>query len=236
MRSSEVASTEVGLESELRELLVELMPLEHAPAHLRLAFHDAGTFDVQRGGGGANGTVRLPEELMRSENAGWARECLALLASVREQYPAVSWADLIALGGAAAVQKCGGPVIQIGLGRSDHDVAAPVARLPGGYEGAALLKAGFARLGMGPRDLVALAGAHTLGHAQRRGFTLDPWAFSNSYFVRLLTEDTADLLPSDRALVRDPELRAYVELYARDESAFVADFAAAFKRLTWLGA
>src|SRR5438874_2674517 len=39
------------------------MPLEHAPAHLRLAFHDAGTFDERTGTGGAHGTVHLPEEL-----------------------------------------------------------------------------------------------------------------------------------------------------------------------------
>jgi len=43
------------LETELREHLVALMPLEHAPAHLRLAFHDAGTFDARTRTGGAHG-------------------------------------------------------------------------------------------------------------------------------------------------------------------------------------
>jgi L-ascorbate peroxidase len=223
------------LEAEVREFLVELMPLEHAPAHLRLAFHDAGTFDARTRTGGAHGTVHLPEELQRGDNTGWGHACMELLAEARASYPALSWADLIAVGGAAAVQKCGGPVIQIGLGRSDAAVPAPPHRLPGGYEGAVLLKALFARMGLGARELVALSGAHTLGHTQRHPFTPDPWVFSNAYFVQLLAQNESALLGTDTALLRDPELRPFVELYAADEARFRADFADAFRRLTWLG-
>jgi L-ascorbate peroxidase len=222
------------LEAEVRKFLVELMPLEHAPAHLRLAFHDAGTYDKATQTGGAHGSVRLLEQLSRSENAGWGQACIELLAEARAQFPSLSWADLVAIGGAAAVQKCGGPVMQIGLGRTDTSVPAPVSRLPGGYEGAFLLRTTFARMGLGARDLVALSGAHTLGHFQRRPITPDPWVFSNSYFVQLLARaDT--LIQTDHALLRDPELRQLVELYAEDEARFRADFADAFRRLTWLG-
>jgi len=223
------------VESEIREYIVELMPIEHAPAHLRLAFHDAGTYDQQSNTGGAHGTIRLRDELWRGENTGWGQACLELLAEVRTRYPDLSWADLIALGGAAAVQKCGGPVIEIGLGRSDGDEAAPRARLPGGYEGPALLKRIFARMGISPRDMVALSGAHTLGHFQHRPFTADPWVFSNSYFVRLLAEMRDPLLPSDDGLVSDPELLEFVKVYASDQARFERDFAAAYRRLTWLG-
>jgi L-ascorbate peroxidase len=223
------------LEAEVRDYLVELMPIEHAPAHLRLAFHDAGTYDERTGSGGAHGGVHLLEELQRSENAGWGQACIELLAEAKARYPILSWADLVALGGAAAVQKCGGPVIHIGLGRTDASAPAPTHRLPGGYEGAVLLKAIFARMGLGARELVALSGAHTLGHAQRRPFTPDPWVFSNSYFVQVLAQNNGALLPSDQTLVNDPELRPFVELYAEDEARFIADFAVAFRRLTWLG-
>jgi L-ascorbate peroxidase len=224
-----------GLENEVREFLVELMPLEHAPAHLRLAFHDAGTYDERTHSGGANGSVHLLEELQRADNAGWGPACMELLAEAKARFPSVSWADLVAVGGAAAVQKCGGPVIQIGFGRADASVAAPPHRLFGGYEGAVLLKASFARMGLGARELVALSGAHTLGHAQRRPFTPDPWVFSNSYFVELLAQKNDVLLVSDKALFNDPELRPFVELYAEDEARFRTDFADAFRRLTWLG-
>jgi L-ascorbate peroxidase len=223
------------LEAEVREYLVELMPLEHAPAHLRLAFHDAGTFDERTGTGGAHGAVHLPEELQRGDNTGWGHACIELLAEAKASYPSLSWADLVALGGAAAVQRCGGPVMHIGLGRTDATVPAPPHRLPGGYEGAGLLKAIFARMGLGARELVALSGAHTLGHTQRRPFTLNPWVFSNSYYVQLLAQTESALLGTDTALLDDPELRPFVELYAADEARFLADFADAFRRLTWLG-
>ena len=211
------------------------MPIEHAPAHLRLAFHDAGTYDVRTQTGGAHGSVHLLEELRRADNTGWGHACIELLAEVKALYPSVSWADLVALGGAAAVQKCGGPVISIGLGRTDATEPAPAHRLPGGYEGAGLLKAIFARMGLGPRELVALSGAHTLGHTQRRPFTPDPWVFSNSYYSEVLAESQVVPLPTDQALLQDAELRHFVELYAADEPRFLADFADAFRRLTWLG-
>jgi L-ascorbate peroxidase len=223
------------LETEVREFLVDLMPLEHAPAHLRLAFHDAGTYDRATGTGGAHGAVHLTDEIRRAGNTGWGQTCMELIAEAKEAYPKLSWADLVALGGAAAVQKCGGPVIEIGLGRSDTTEISPPNRLPGGYEGADMLKRMFARMGLAPRDLVALSGAHTLGHTQRKPFTEDPWVFSNAYYTQLVRLKGSQILQTDTAMLDDPELRPYVELYARDQAQFWLDFADAFRRLTWLG-
>src|SRR5690349_24466002 len=124
---------DVAEEDAIREFLVELMPIEHAPAHLRLAFHDAGTYDQQTRTGGAHGTVHLKEELQRADNTGWGHACLELLAEASAQFPSVSWADLIAIGGAAAVEKCGGPIIRVGLGRTDGTEVSPPHRLPGGH-------------------------------------------------------------------------------------------------------
>jgi L-ascorbate peroxidase len=224
-----------ALEDQIREFLVELMPVEHGPAHVRLAFHDAGTYDAQTGTGGANGSVHLKEELNRGANSGWGHTCIELLAVANEQFPSASWADLVAIGGAAAIQKCGGPIIRVGLGRTDAVEPAPTHRLPGGYEGAAMLKRLFARMGLDVRDLVVLSGAHTLGHTQRRPFTDDPWVFSNSYFTQLMEASGPTLLGTDTAMIDDPELRPYVELYARDPDQFLTDFAEAYYRLTWLG-
>jgi catalase (peroxidase I) len=224
------------LETEVRDFLVELMPLEHAPAHLRMAFHDAGTFDAATGTGGAHGAIRLLEVVRRGENTGWGQECLALLECARERFPGIGWADLIAVGAAAAIQKCGGPAIEVGLGRTDTDVASPAHRLPGGYEGASLIRKIFARMGFGARELVVLSGAHTLGNIQRRPFTQDTLVFSNSYYRELVAQEAGILrLVTDDALLLDPELRAYVELYASDEALFFNDFAEVFRRLTWLG-
>jgi hypothetical protein len=83
-------------------------------------------------------------------------------------------------------------------------------------------------------------------------WTRAPTTFSNDYF-RLLLEDTwtekkwngpkqyenkaKDLmmLETDLALVRDPEFKKYVQLYAKDEKVFFQDFAAAFSKLLELG-
>jgi len=43
------------------------------------------------------------------------------------------------------------------------------------------------------------------------------------------------MLPSDLALIQDPQLKKYVELYAKDEDAFFKDFAKAFSKLLELG-
>jgi L-ascorbate peroxidase len=212
------------------------MPLEHAPAHLRLAFHDAGTYDARTNTGGV-GRIHLRQQLLRGETTGWGHACFELLTLARDRYPDLSWTDLVAVGAAAAVEKCRGPAVDVGLGRGDQSEPAPAHRLPGGAEGGALVKAMFARMGLSPQELVALSGAHTLGHVQRRPFTPDPWVFSNSYYMQLLAQEAGVLrLNSDDGLLSDPELRGYVELYARDEPRFFTDFAAAFRRLTWLGA
>src|SRR5262245_39673838 len=226
------------IEAALRDDLMGCMPIEQAPAFLRLAFHDAGTYDVQTHTGGADGAIHLAAELSRTENAGWSSACIDQLTEVKGRFPDVSWADLVAIAGAAAVAKCGGPVIAVGIGRIDATEPAPEHRLPTTDEGAPRLKEHFAGMGLGPRDLVALSGGHTLGKANGRPFTRDFLDFSNDYFVRLLAPDDdteTALLSSDRALLDAAELRPLIELYARDEAAFFRDFADAYRRLTWLG-
>jgi cytochrome c peroxidase len=59
-----------------------------------------------------------------------------------------------------------------------------------------------------------------------------PWTGPDQY------EDATGklmMLPSDMALVADPEFKKYVELYAKDEARFFKDFAAAFSKLLELG-
>jgi len=43
------------------------------------------------------------------------------------------------------------------------------------------------------------------------------------------------MLPSDLALIEDPEFLKFVQLYAKDEKVFFDDFAAAFSKLLELG-
>jgi len=119
-------------------------------------------------------------------------------------------------------------------------------------------------MGFDDREIVALIGAHALGrcHTDASGYW-GPWTFaentfSNEYFRLLLEErwspklthngkvwDGPDqyedstgklmMLPSDIALIQDPSFRKIVELYAKDEDAFLKDFAKAFSKLLELG-
>mmetsp|Transcript_35223 Transcript_35223/g.77112 ORF Transcript_35223/g.77112 Transcript_35223/m.77112 type:complete len:324 (-) Transcript_35223:2023-2994(-) len=122
----------------------------------------------------------------------------------------------------------------------------------------------FYRMGFNDREIVALLGAHALGrcHTDRSGYW-GPWdfsenSFSTEYFRLLLEERWSPkmthngkpwtgpdqyedstgklmMLPSDLVLIQDPKFKKYVEMYAKDEDLFFADFAKAFAKLLELG-
>ena len=187
-----------------------------------------------------------------------------LLEKVKKAHPSISYADLYTLAGVVAIQAMGGPVIPWRAGRTDAASGAaspPDGRLPDATRKADHLRDIFHRMGFNDKEIVALSGAHSLGrcHANRSGFT-GPWTrapttFSNEYFRLLLAEkwvenkptptaplqyaDSASktlmMLPTDMALLADPEFKKHVDAYAKDGEAFAKDFASAFSRLLELG-
>lgn len=113
----------------------------------------------------------------------------------------------------------------------------------------------FYRMGFSDQEIVALIGAHAVGrcYPSRSGYsgpwTNAEWTFSNEYFRELVEntwtkkkwtgpeqyEDPTGqlmMLPSDMALMWDPAFKTYVEMYAKDEEKWHADFAQAFQKLT----
>jgi L-ascorbate peroxidase len=160
-----------------------------------------------------------------------------LLTKLREEFSQVSWADMIAVGGAAAVEKTKGPIIKVGLGRVDATEVAPEHRLPRIDQDAPSLKDRFHNMSFTMQEVVVLAGAHTLGKAGGLPFTRDLYEFTNTFYQQLLKEPEADLasLPTDKMLVEDEESRGFVELYAANQELFYQDFAKAYHKTTWLG-
>lgn len=75
----------------------------------------------------------------------------------------MSKADLIALAGAKAVSVCGGPSINVLVGRQDTTAADPPGRMASEKADVASLKANFVDKGLGVKEMVVLSGAHTLG-------------------------------------------------------------------------
>jgi len=173
-----------------------------APFLIRLAWHSSGSYaKAARDGGSDGATIRFQPEVNHGGNAGikWA---IGLLSPIKENHPAVSWADLIVFAGVCAIENMGGPVVGFTPGRTDavkpntapakDKRFTPDDRLPDGDKDAQHLRDVFYRMGFDDREIVCLSGAHAMGrcHTDRSGFW-GPWtyaenAFSNDYFKFLL--------------------------------------------------
>lgn len=225
-----------------RDLRALISSKNCAPIMLRLAWHDAGTYDAKSKTGGPNGSIRNEKELNHSSNNG-LKIAIDLCEPVKARHPKITYADLYQLAGVVAVEVTGGPTIDFVPGRKDFMDSPEEGRLPDAKQGPSHLREVFYRMGLSDKDIVALSGGHTLGraHPERSGFegpwTKDPLKFDKSYFVELLKEESEGLLklPTDKALVEDPKFRPYIEIYAKDEEAFFADYAASHKKLSELG-
>ncbi|URE21493.1 peroxidase [Musa troglodytarum] len=186
------------IEKARRDLRALIASKNCAPIMLRLAWHDAGTFDVNTKTGGPNGSIRHEEEYTHGSNAG-LKIAIDLCEPVKRKHPRITYADLYQLAGVVAVEVTGGPTIDFVPGRRGR------------------------------------------AHPERSGFegawTVEPLKFDNSYFIELLKGETEGLLklPTDNALLHDPEFRRYVELYAKDEELFFKDYAESHKKLSELG-
>jgi len=225
-----------------RDLRALIASRNCAPIMLRLAWHDAGTYDVNTKTGGPNGSIRSEEEYSHGSNSG-LKKAIDWCEEVKSKRPKITYADLYQLAGVVAVEVTGGPTIDFVPGRKDSIVSPKEGRLPDAKQGAPHLRDIFYRMGLSDKDIVALSGGHTLGraHPERSGFdgpwTMEPLKFDNSYFVELLKGESEGLLqlPTDKALLDDPKFRHYVELYAKDEDAFFRDYAESHKKLSELG-
>lgn len=195
------------MESILRALRNDLWWLmeEHNcnPLMLRLAFHDAGTYDKNIGigewprCGGANGSLRFRKESSQDSNAGMAK-AINLLKHVKVNYQdSVSWADIIQMAGAVAVEHALGPKIPMRYGRldveSEDDCSLPgnlpTAQSPYPNEANSPqqhLRDTFYRMGLEDRDIVSLSGAHTIGraHAKRSGLGKERTRFTTGIDIR----------------------------------------------------
>ncbi|KMZ69261.1 Peroxidase superfamily protein [Zostera marina] len=230
------------IEKARRDLRAVISSKNCAPIMLRLAWHDAGTFDVKTKIGGPNGSIRNKEELNHAANSG-LKFSIDLCEIVKAKHPKITYADLYQLAGVVAVEVTGGPTIEFVPGRKDSLVSPREGNLPDAKQGTEHLREIFYRMGLSDKDIVALSGAHTLGraHQERSGFegpwTKEPLKFDNTYFVELLEGEKKGLLklPTDNTLLHDPAFRGYVELYAKDEDAFFRDYTVSHKKLSELG-
>jgi len=246
--------------SEIRDDISNLVRSKGCgPILIRLAWHDAGTYDKASGTGGSRACMyhrTSDSEYSHGANAG-LHIAQDLLQPIKDKYPGVSYADFWAFAACVAIEVMGGPHIAFRPGRVDAKQpteSAPDGRLPNARLGASHLREVFYRQGFTDQDIVALSGAHTVGrcHVERSGFegpwTAEPLKFDNSYFVDLLKKTWQPsksskgeaqfsdgqgnmMLISDLALIEDENFRKYSEKYANSQEEFFSDFAKAFQKL-----
>lgn len=148
------------IEKTRRDLRALISSRNCAPIMLRLAWHDAGTYDANKKSGGPNGSIRFKDELNRPHNKG-LEKAVAFCEEVKAKHPRVSYADLYQLAGVVAVEVTGGPAIHFTPGRKDAE-SADEGDLPDPNQGASHLRTLFSRMGLTDKDIVALSGGHTL--------------------------------------------------------------------------
>ncbi|KAJ1562664.1 hypothetical protein HK096_005932, partial [Nowakowskiella sp. JEL0078] len=211
------------------------------PLFVRLAWHASGTYDVHTQTGGSNGaTMRFAPESTDNANAG-LEKARAFLEPIKKENNWISYGDLWTLAGVVSIEEMGGPVVIWNSGRIDKSSfwvskkdIPPNGRLPDASQGAQHVRDIFYRMGFNDREIVALSGAHSLGrcHTDRSGYdgpwTNTPTRFSNQYFILLTSvkwkkkewsgplqyvdeNDELMMLPSDMALLWDPEFVKYVK-------------------------
>ncbi|CDF32149.1 Ascorbate Peroxidase, APX2 [Chondrus crispus] len=235
-----------SLESDVRTALNKLYDTTPCmPIMVRLAWHDAGTYKVADGTGGANASIRYLPEKGHAANNG-LNIAMDLLEPIKAQFPAISYADLYQLASVVGIEHSGGPKVPFRMGRTDAGEADTTedGRLPDADKRMGHLREVFYRMGLNDTEITVLSGAHTLGraHQDRSGFdgpwTKVPVVFDNSYFVEILKDEPdPDLLrlSSDLALLDIPETKALCEKYANDQKAFFDDYILAHQKLSELG-
>lgn len=159
------------------------------PIMVRLAWHDSGTFDQRIKEwpqcGGANGAIIFDPEMSFGANAGLSK-AKGFLDKFKEKYPLVSWADMIQMASAVAIELAGGPKIDMKYGRESvsgpegcvggtsregfsGNAGLPDAKPPfgcGATTAAEHLRNVFTKkMGFNDQEIVALSGAHTIGRA-----------------------------------------------------------------------
>jgi len=166
------------------------------PIMVRLAWHDSGNYDSRIKSwpecGGANGSILHEPEINFGANAGLTK-AVNMLKQFKTKYPQISWADLIQMASACAIEVAGGPVIPMKYGRVDvkdgsacpaptsrgtaDNAGLPDAMAPfgcGASDAATHLRTIFNRMGFDDEGITALSGAHTLGRAfKERSGTVD---------------------------------------------------------------
>ncbi|KAF2259442.1 heme peroxidase [Lojkania enalia] len=214
---------------------------------VRLGFHDAGTWSKTAGGGGADGSFILAQEIMRPDNRG-----LENITNVMEDWynkwhkHGAGMADLIQMGATIAAVSCPlGPRIRSFVGRNDSSIPSPEGRLPETNQDAEALIALFEDKTIVQGELISLLGAHTVSQQRfedpsRAGDPQD--STPGVWDVKFYPETTSDHTPqrvfkfkSDVTMAEHPRSQELWTLFSDPERGPGAWAQVTYIRLSILG-
>jgi len=226
------------------------------PILVRLAWHDSGTYHKHIAEfpdrGGANGSIVYDPEIMRGANNGLSK-AVKYLEPFKEEYPLVSWADLMQMASAVSIEHAGGPKIAMRYGRVDvagpqdcpgettrgtgANAGLPDAEAPYGCgSGTAQqhLRNIFYRMGFDDKGIVALSGAHTLGRAfkERSGLVPQGYGEANAC-VYTKSNSLCPVRRDNKPGVGMPGGKSWTKRWLKFDNSYFHDYVTKDPNLAW---
>ena len=217
------------------------------PQLLRAAIYDATVLNADGSFRGSRATLAIDAQ-QEFHHSKELRDAWHEVAQFREHgnhiTEMLSYADLIQLGGYAAVEYCGGPQMVFKMGRESvfGDENAVKHEHETHYN--SLIPGRLSGCKLSPADFVALmGGVHTLGFMSelKKGpqsrWVMNPYVFDNTYFQQVLLGRDSKYYrtAAEDGLLNNSEHREWVEKYAADQDLFFTNYAKAHVALSEAG-
>ncbi|KAL0958842.1 hypothetical protein HGRIS_014160 [Hohenbuehelia grisea] len=234
---------------------------EEVHESLRLTFHDAIGISPTKGGGGADGSIVIFDEI---ETAFHANGGIDDIVDVQKPFIAkhgITAGDFIQFAGAVGVSNCAGaPRLNFFLGRPNATKASPDLLVPEPFDSITNILARFKEVGFSPAEVVALLGSHTIAAADHVDETIPgtpfdstPGVFDTQLFIEVQLRGTLFpgtggnqgevqsplrgeiRLQSDHDLARDSRTACEWQSFANNQAKLQSAFKAAMLKLSILG-
>jgi cytochrome c peroxidase len=237
---------------------------EEVHESLRLTFHDAIGFSPTKGGGGADGSISVFDEIETAfpANGGIDDIIDAQAPLVAKWNQTISPGDFIQFAGAVGVSHCpGAPRLEFLMGRPPPKAASPIGLIPEPFDSIDTILARMKDAGFSPAEVVALLASHTVAASDLiepdfhgSPFDSTPSVFDNQLFIEvqlkgtiigvgtgghqgeaLSAQEGVIRLQSDALLARDPRTACTWQSFAKNQALMASSFRAAMQKMAILG-
>ncbi|CAA7259209.1 unnamed protein product [Cyclocybe aegerita] len=234
---------------------------EEVHESLRLTFHDAIGFSPTKGGGGADGSIMIFEDIETAFHAN-----LGVDEIIDAQKPfvvkhGITAGDFIQFAGAVGVSNCpGAPRLNFFLGRPNATAPSPDLLVPEPFDTVTSILDRFADAGFTPTEVIALLASHSVAAADHvdptipgTPFDSTPGQFDTQVFIEVQLRGTSFpgaggnqgevesplagemRLQSDHTLARDSRTACIWQSFANNQARMQSAFKSAMLKLSVLG-